>query len=141
MLVTDGGSKMSFQIYLFTSPDTKAKFWGVEFTGRGRDGEIEFGGKIEFPPAGSSSASQMIVKSESFDLDLRFGGTGDKPFRATRLGADDTLALVYLPNQTILGNIAHAKPQVQCEVHCPDGRTAQGCIICKIDGHIVKICC
>lgn len=148
---------MTFRVHLFTGNDAKLEISGVEFTGSSgpiglekathkktiAEPDFEFREYVDFPNPGRSVTVDFKPFSSVFNLGIRLGKTR-QPFVANRLGEGDTLALVYLPSRLILGNIVHGqalKKAPPCEVQCPDGRVAQNCITCEIDGHTVKICC
>lgn len=125
---------MSFQIFLFAAQESGQPELGVvKFSGEG------FFRQLRYPEPGRMEKLEFNVDREYFDLELSlFSG---RPFRMLNLGAHDLLALAYLPRNLLLGNIAHASSSAKCEVHCPDGRTSQSCITCRIEKITVKICC
>jgi hypothetical protein len=123
---------VAFGMYLFTAAGVKDRIRDIRVFGR------NFDQKIDFPEAGQ----QSIFSFEGdgfFDLFLEF--VWNKKFRISGLGFDDTLVLTHIPQWTVSGNVLHATQEINCKVECPDGRTSQNCITCRIDNLIVKICC
>lgn len=124
---------MTFRIYLSSAPDADLKFVDWLFEGSG------FGQKLRFPEPGQTIVKTIKPASDKFRLTMI--PQPEKPFHFNNLNSDDSLSLIYLPQQAVLGTVLHSRIAAECRVECPDGKSSQTCITCKIGPLTVKICC
>jgi hypothetical protein len=124
---------MAFTILLSSAPMTEIKFVEWLFEGSG------FSQKARFPSPGETISLPVEPAAEKFRLTAM--PRREKPFHFNGLGSNDSLSLIYLPQQVILGSVFHASFDAECRVECPDGKSSQTCITCKIGPLTVRICC